>query len=119
MRKSCRTRKTLQNEYLVAKIGVDIEENGPSEVDSPRGWPRRTPAEKSRDGLSPAPANPGSRPEPCARAAGRFFSQLLRTRRLQCEFLLIGRRSAAFEIGCSFGVNVLARTRFTVHVVYF
>ena len=27
--KSCRSRKTLQNEYLVAKIGVDTAENGP------------------------------------------------------------------------------------------
>ena len=29
VRKSCRPRKTLQNEYLVAKIGVDRAENGP------------------------------------------------------------------------------------------
>ena len=30
---SCRSRKTLQNEYLVVKIGVDTAENGPSKVD--------------------------------------------------------------------------------------
>ena len=38
--KFCRTRKTLQNEYLVAKIGVDIAENGPSKdqlLDEKRG----------------------------------------------------------------------------------
>ena len=27
---SCRSRKMLQNEYFVAKIGVDTAENGPS-----------------------------------------------------------------------------------------
>ena len=34
--KSCRSRKTLQNEYLVAKIGVDTAENEPSKVS--RKW---------------------------------------------------------------------------------
>ena len=29
---SCRSQKTLQNEYFVAKIGVDTAENGPSKV---------------------------------------------------------------------------------------
>ena len=29
---ACRSRKTLQNEYLDAKIGVDTAENEPSEV---------------------------------------------------------------------------------------
>ena len=33
MYESCRFRKTLQNEYLVAEIGVDTAENGPSKVD--------------------------------------------------------------------------------------
>ena len=28
-RKICRSRKTLKNEYLVGKIGVDAAENGP------------------------------------------------------------------------------------------
>ena len=28
----CRSRKMLQNEYLVAKIGADVEENEPSKV---------------------------------------------------------------------------------------
>ena len=32
MFKSCRSRKTLQKEYLVVKIGVDTAENGPSKV---------------------------------------------------------------------------------------
>ena len=32
MRISCRARKTLQNEQLVAKIGVDTDENEPSEI---------------------------------------------------------------------------------------
>ena len=31
--KSCRTRKILQNEYLVAKIGVDTADNELSKVD--------------------------------------------------------------------------------------
>ena len=35
MFKSCRSRKTKQNEYLVVKIGVDTAENGPSEEDGP------------------------------------------------------------------------------------
>ena len=30
--KSCRSRKTLQNEYLVVKIGVDTAENEPFKV---------------------------------------------------------------------------------------
>ena len=30
--KSCRSRKMLQNEYLVAKIGDDTAENEPCEV---------------------------------------------------------------------------------------
>ena len=30
--KSCRSRKMLKNEYLVARIGFDTEENEPSEV---------------------------------------------------------------------------------------
>ena len=30
--KSCRSRKTLKNEYLLAKIGVDTAENEPSKV---------------------------------------------------------------------------------------
>ena len=45
MCKSCRSRKMLQNDYLVAKIGVDTAEREPSEVDfmrtSPRGRERR------------------------------------------------------------------------------
>jgi hypothetical protein len=32
LKQSCRSRKTLQNEYLVAKIGVDTAENEPSQV---------------------------------------------------------------------------------------
>ena len=30
--KSCRSRKMLKNEYLVAKIGVDVADNGPSKL---------------------------------------------------------------------------------------
>ena len=46
MFKSCRSRKTLQNEYLVVKIGVDTAENGLSEVEV---GPGRSPAVKVWD----------------------------------------------------------------------
>ena len=36
--KSCRSRKVLKNEYLVAKIGVDTAENEPSKVSPEWGF---------------------------------------------------------------------------------
>ena len=55
VRQSCRSRKTLQNEYLVAKIGVDTAENDPSKF-APITWRRKTWACLSPRGPELAPS---------------------------------------------------------------